>query len=55
MPAPSSLVHLVHKPTGKPSLTPWFFRSRLDMSPENMAERTAGLEAPAATDRASTG
>ena len=43
-------VRLVHKPTGKPVANAVVFRSRLDMSPENMAEHTAGLEALPATE-----
>ncbi|MBI4724738.1 MAG: FixH family protein [Rhodomicrobium sp.] len=38
-------VRLVHKPTGKPVAGAVLFRSRLDMSPENMAGMTAGLTA----------
>ncbi len=37
-------VRLTHKPTGKPVGGAIVFRSRLDMSPENMAEHTAPVE-----------
>lgn len=34
-------VRLVHKPTGKPVAGAVIFRTRLDMSPDNMGEMTA--------------
>jgi hypothetical protein len=34
-------VRLVHKPTGKPVEGAVIFRTRLDMSPDSMAEMTA--------------
>jgi hypothetical protein len=37
-------VRLTHKPTGKPVVGAIVFRSRLDMSPENMAEHTAPVQ-----------
>ena len=49
-PAPSSPSASFTSPRASRSPTPVVFRSRLDMSPENMAEHTAGLEALPATE-----
>lgn len=38
-------VRLVHKPTGKPVAGAVLFRTRLDMSPANMADMVAPIEA----------
>lgn len=38
-------VRLVHKPSGKPVPGAVLFRTRLDMSPDNMADMQAKLEA----------
>ena len=37
------VVRLIHKPTGKPVAGALVFRSRLDMSPEEMGDMTAKL------------
>lgn len=45
VPGTELAVRLVHKPTGKPVSGAVVFRSRVDMSPENMAEHAAPIEA----------
>ncbi|MGH6814552.1 MAG: FixH family protein [Hyphomicrobiaceae bacterium] len=43
-------VRLVHKPTGKPVAGAVIFRTRLDMSPDNMAAMTAKHEPLTSTE-----
>lgn len=45
VPGTELAVRIVHKPTGKPVNGAVVFRSRVDMSPENMAEHAAPVEA----------
>ncbi len=44
-PAAELAVKLVHKPSGKPVNGAVLFRSRLDMSPDGMAEHATSVEA----------
>lgn len=43
-------VRLVHKPDGKPVEGAVVFRTRLDMSPENMEAMTTGVELASSTE-----
>lgn len=45
VPGTELAVRLIHKPTGKPVNGAVVFRSRIDMSPENMSEHAAPIDA----------